>query len=396
MSGLMRFDYGDLSEREQNHFKRISKEIREIQGDQRRSNLEATAKIGERLADGQSRLSNRGNGTFQRWVEAEFDIVPKTAYRAIAVWDLLKVHDTVSQTLELSAAYLINEKACPEAARKEVLRLAENGHIVTHAKAKEIVEKYSPSPSNGLPAGYSPHGTGSKAQARSKSQERRIALQSEAAASVALDGDTVPLDPPRDPDPWPGDGEQDEQDAPAFAAPVLVETTAKTVAEDVTASDLLPVVSSLNARVKKVTETIDGDPFDGKEAAKHCIVIADMLTGETPKWRLVKAGDVAGQAAEIFDLYPRKVARDKALVEIRKALRKVSFEELKEAVSEYARSRAGKDEQFTPHPATWFGEGRWADDRRDWFRPESNGRGPAPYKPGPGERFDPNAEPGSL
>ena len=64
---------------------------------------------------------------------------------------------------------------------------------------------------------------------------------------------------------------------------------------------------------------------------------------------------------EIYDAYPRKVARPKALEAIRRALKKVEASKLLAAVKAYAASRVGEPPQFTPHPSTWFNQERWAD-----------------------------------
>ena len=78
------------------------------------------------------------------------------------------------------------------------------------------------------------------------------------------------------------------------------------------------------------------------------------------------------KAIAIYRAYPRKVGRAAAIKAISKALKKVSFDELLEAVEAYARSRIDEDGQFrddrkyTPHPSTWFNQERWADDREEW------------------------------
>jgi hypothetical protein len=144
----------------------------------------------------------------------------------------------------------------------------------------------------------------------------------------------------------------------------------------VTAADLLPAVSKLNADVKRIAKTIDGEPFDSRQAALCCVVIVDLLTGETPAYRLVKGGDAIAQADAIYEAYPRKVAPDAAKRAIKAALKKVGFDELLAAVTEFAASPKGQGE-FCPHPATWFNEGRWADDRKEWKRAGSNGKKPA-------------------
>jgi len=68
----------------------------------------------------------------------------------------------------------------------------------------------------------------------------------------------------------------------------------------------------------------------------------------------------------IYDAYPRKVGKVKAIQAIEKALTKISNGELLAAVKEYAKSRAASEQQFTPYPATWFNQERWNDDRSEW------------------------------
>lgn len=72
------------------------------------------------------------------------------------------------------------------------------------------------------------------------------------------------------------------------------------------------------------------------------------------------------QAEELRLLYPRIVGKTPALREIKKALTKKSFEQLKEAVTAYAAAVMGADPQFIPHCATWMSQGRYDDDRADW------------------------------
>jgi hypothetical protein len=72
------------------------------------------------------------------------------------------------------------------------------------------------------------------------------------------------------------------------------------------------------------------------------------------------------QCETIYELYPRRVGKADAIKAIRSALGKASFEDLKEAVESYAQARKGEDQQYTPHPATWFNQERWTDDRSTW------------------------------
>lgn len=74
------------------------------------------------------------------------------------------------------------------------------------------------------------------------------------------------------------------------------------------------------------------------------------------------------EAQQIYAAYPRKVGRDKAIKVICKALKRVPFETMLAAVRLYAESRQDKNPNFTPHPATWFSQGRYEDDPQEWQR----------------------------
>ena len=81
---------------------------------------------------------------------------------------------------------------------------------------------------------------------------------------------------------------------------------------------------------------------------------------------------VSSEAEAIFALYPRKVAKQAALRAILKVLDKVPGDILTERVRVYAGmvARWRKDDRtFVPHPATWFNEGRYDDDPKEWERP---------------------------
>jgi hypothetical protein len=68
------------------------------------------------------------------------------------------------------------------------------------------------------------------------------------------------------------------------------------------------------------------------------------------------------QALEIYQIYPKKVARAAALKSITAALKKISFYDLKSAVESYAITAKDSDIKYVPHPATWFNQERWADE----------------------------------
>lgn len=81
-----------------------------------------------------------------------------------------------------------------------------------------------------------------------------------------------------------------------------------------------------------------------------------------------------GIEEEIYQAYPRKVAKQDAIKAIRKAMKDVEPVKLLEITKAYASARVGADPQFTPHPATWFNGRRYNDDPGTWnTQPRANG-----------------------
>ena len=81
---------------------------------------------------------------------------------------------------------------------------------------------------------------------------------------------------------------------------------------------------------------------------------------------------INADALAIYDAYPRHIARADALDAIGKALKKISANELLKKTQEFAAARAGQDDHYTPHPATWFNRESYYDDPNAW---KSNGPG---------------------
>ena len=78
----------------------------------------------------------------------------------------------------------------------------------------------------------------------------------------------------------------------------------------------------------------------------------------------------ATDAEIVYALYPRKVGKPSALVNIKQALKRNSLTTLCEATTAYAEAvSAWPDDrkQFIPHPSRWFKDGRYDDDRATWI-----------------------------
>lgn len=80
-------------------------------------------------------------------------------------------------------------------------------------------------------------------------------------------------------------------------------------------------------------------------------------------------------AEKIYEAYPRKVGRPKAIAEIIKALKIITTADLLAKTQAFAKAQVGADAQFIPHPATWFHQERFNDDPSTWIR-NSNGAKP--------------------
>ena len=89
------------------------------------------------------------------------------------------------------------------------------------------------------------------------------------------------------------------------------------------------------------------------------------------------------QVERLYQLYPRKIGKKAAVKAIVKALQLTPYQSLKVAVEMYSEvcGRVPKERRrFIPHPSTWFNQGRWEDDPREWESGLlSNGK-PSPYQ----------------
>ena len=89
----------------------------------------------------------------------------------------------------------------------------------------------------------------------------------------------------------------------------------------------------------------------------------------------------AADLERIYLAYPRHVGKGKAIEAIRRAVihlasgedlpkltRPEALSMLHEKATRFARSPAGDAGDYTPHPATWFGQKRYLDDEKEWER----------------------------
>lgn len=83
-------------------------------------------------------------------------------------------------------------------------------------------------------------------------------------------------------------------------------------------------------------------------------------------WRPPKSPTVSQMAEAIYEVYPRKVAKPKAVAAITACLKETSFEDLLRLTAAYEKARKGEDPAYTPHPATWYNQRRYNDEPNTW------------------------------
>lgn len=76
----------------------------------------------------------------------------------------------------------------------------------------------------------------------------------------------------------------------------------------------------------------------------------------------VKSVELIEQVEHLYKLYPKKKGRGQAIKAIKGALKKIPYEDLKNAVERFAEESKGKVRQYIPYPATWFNGERWQDE----------------------------------
>lgn len=76
-------------------------------------------------------------------------------------------------------------------------------------------------------------------------------------------------------------------------------------------------------------------------------------------------------AERVYEAYPRHVGRTAALKAIESAFKAMPYDQLLAKVTAYAQAVQKwppAERQYIPHPSTWFNQGRYADDPREWMR----------------------------
>jgi len=96
--------------------------------------------IGKHLILVKSQLEH---GQFEKWLDGNFGLEATSARRFIRVAEVFGAENKQIACFGPSALYLLSCRNTPEGAIKEALRRAKKGEQITHALAKELIEKHS-------------------------------------------------------------------------------------------------------------------------------------------------------------------------------------------------------------------------------------------------------------
>ena len=116
------------------------------------------------------------------------------------------------------------------------------------------------------------------------------------------------------------------------------------------------------------------------------IAVLDAEYAKASKGR--KRAAIASEAEQVYELYPLKVAKEAALIAITKALTKHELPYLLDKTNQFAEAVRSWPTSYRyfqdggnrcPYPATWFNEGRYADDPTTWRRRGAHSPAPSQH-----------------
>jgi len=130
------------------------------------------------------------------------------------------------------------------------------------------------------------------------------------------------------------------------------------------------------------SESSSAPVLGGQRSERRSHSYPSNLTPDSKEYSSQRRHWSAEDAERVYQAYPRKIGKQKALKAITKALSAIAARNgsvdavawMVERVQRFARSAKGQAGEFCPHPATWFNEGRYDDDPAEWQRHSSTGR----------------------
>lgn len=115
------------------------------------------------------------------------------------------------------------------------------------------------------------------------------------------------------------------------------------------------------ASVSVSEEGKEKEECEEKEETQECLEL-DVQSEACP--------NLDQQAEAIYEEYPRKASKPHGLRAIKKAIVAFGFDLLLEKTKAYAKVRQTENDDYTPHPSTWFNGHRFNDDPKTWKDPD--------------------------
>jgi hypothetical protein len=126
-------------------------------------------------------------------------------------------------------------------------------------------------------------------------------------------------------------------------------------------------------------------PADAKQVPSTCHIEENTQSKAKESLSLIALPAITQPSVddleELLHLYPRRVGKAAGLKAVEKAIARLRAGEegaalsriaaidfLTGKVQSFARSPAGNDGEFTPHPGTWFNGKRYLDDETEWWK----------------------------
>lgn len=129
----------------------------------------------------------------------------------------------------------------------------------------------------------------------------------------------------------------------------------------------------------KQSETFPQRSSNGPEQNRYRTDTDTDTDTEKKKKATTSRAPTEAELRLVYVAYPRKVGAMKAMEAIRKAVTHLgtgenrpvmsipeALEFLQERAKRFAESVSGQQGEYTPHPATWFNQGRYLDDESEW------------------------------
>ncbi len=136
-------------------------------------------------------------------------------------------------------------------------------------------------------------------------------------------------------------------------------------------AEIRQLVEQIEVKIAAFCQTPAGHNHDRLDGLHRLAGISAWINGRKRRAAVKASGERDGQISVIYAAYPRQINPVAAKKAIGKSLDIVPFDELLEAVREYAEateSWSEADRQFIPYAQKWFNQRRWEEDRAGWRR----------------------------